>query len=70
MGQTGIIGGTISHEYQFKTSVGEDKLVVCPSCNFAANVETYKRDTCPECIEELKLELQSGIEVTCNFYMK
>lgn len=70
LGETGIIGGTISHEYQFKTPLGEDQLVICSNCNFAGNVEACKSITCPKCTEEVKLELHSGIEVTCNFYIK
>ena len=36
---TGAIGGSRSHEFQVITDTGEDKLVICPECGYAANVE-------------------------------
>ncbi|KXS22290.1 prolyl-tRNA synthetase [Gonapodya prolifera JEL478] len=36
---SGTIGGTRSHEYHMITPVGEDTLLHCPKCNYAANVE-------------------------------
>lgn len=63
LGDSGVIGGTMSHEYQFKTNIGEDTLVHCQNCNFTANVETYKSQSCPKCNESVKLDVQSGIEV-------
>jgi prolyl-tRNA synthetase len=36
---TGNIGGTLSHEFQVLSETGEDALVACDSCDYAANVE-------------------------------
>ncbi len=36
---TGNIGGSLSHEFQVLTETGEDALVACDSCDYAANVE-------------------------------
>jgi prolyl-tRNA synthetase len=36
---TGNIGGTLSHEFQVLAHSGEDKLVSCTRCDYAANVE-------------------------------
>ena len=36
---SGEMGGDISHEYHLKTSKGEDDIVICNSCNYAANEE-------------------------------
>jgi prolyl-tRNA synthetase len=36
---TGAIGGSRSHEFQVLTETGEDKLVACTSCDYAANIE-------------------------------
>ncbi len=36
---TGNIGGSSSHEFQVLTETGEDSLVVCDNCDYAANVE-------------------------------
>ncbi len=36
---TGNIGGSLSHEFQVLADNGEDALVACDSCQYAANVE-------------------------------
>jgi prolyl-tRNA synthetase len=36
---TGNIGGSLSHEFQVLTETGEDALVACDNCDYAANVE-------------------------------
>ena len=36
---TGNIGGSMSHEFQVLAETGEDAIVSCDTCNFAANVE-------------------------------
>ncbi len=36
---TGAIGGSMSHEFHVLAESGEDALVSCPSCKYAANVE-------------------------------
>ncbi len=39
---TGLMGGDMSHEFMVPSPNGEDRLVHCPSCRYAANVETAK----------------------------
>jgi len=39
---TGAIGGSLSHEFQVLTETGEDALLACDSCSYAANVEEAK----------------------------
>jgi prolyl-tRNA synthetase len=36
---TGAIGGTLSHEFQVLADYGEDAIVSCDKCGYAANVE-------------------------------
>ncbi len=36
---TGAIGGSLSHEFHVLAESGEDALVSCPNCTYAANVE-------------------------------
>lgn len=36
---TGVMGGVLSHEFMFLSDAGEDTLVICPQCGYAANVE-------------------------------
>jgi prolyl-tRNA synthetase len=36
---TGMMGGKEAHEYMFLSPIGEDRIVTCPACNYAANQE-------------------------------
>ena len=37
---SGMMGGSVSHEFMLLTPVGEDSIAVCQSCDYRANVET------------------------------
>uniref|UniRef100_A0A8C7Z904 Probable proline--tRNA ligase, mitochondrial n=1 Tax=Oryzias sinensis TaxID=183150 RepID=A0A8C7Z904_9TELE len=67
---TGNIGGTLSHEFQLPTDVGEDRLLLCGNCSFSANVETLSSGTthCPQCKTGALVE-SKGIEVGHTFYL-
>uniref|UniRef100_A0A1A7YTA0 Probable proline--tRNA ligase, mitochondrial n=1 Tax=Iconisemion striatum TaxID=60296 RepID=A0A1A7YTA0_9TELE len=67
---TGNIGGTLSHEFQLPADIGEDRLLVCRSCSFSANVETLSsgRTDCPQCNTGSLVE-SKGIEVGHTFYL-
>ncbi|KAK0133264.1 putative proline--tRNA ligase, mitochondrial [Merluccius polli] len=66
---TGNIGGTLSHEFQLPADIGEDRLLVCGSCSFSANVETLPsgKTDCPRC--HTTLAESKGIEVGHTFYL-
>jgi len=34
---SGIMGGAVSHEFMVPTSIGEDRIVICSSCGYAAS---------------------------------
>ncbi len=36
---TGVMGGSLSHEFMVPASSGEDGIAACPSCGYAANLE-------------------------------
>lgn len=38
-GDSGMMGGKVSHEFMLPTEVGEDTLVVCDECDFRSNME-------------------------------
>jgi prolyl-tRNA synthetase len=59
---SGTIGGSVSHEWQIPSEVGEDKVLVCTSCGDAVNVdaENDKKEDCGNC--RTKLEIKSCIE--------
>jgi len=65
----GNIGGSLSHEYQIPTEIGEDTLVQCEKCNWYANVE-FSGDvsSCPKC--ESKIQRSRAIEVGHTFLLE
>ncbi|XP_074524517.1 putative proline--tRNA ligase, mitochondrial [Halichoeres trimaculatus] len=67
---TGNIGGKLSHEFQLPADIGEDRLLICGSCSFSANVETLSSDRteCPQCTTGTLVE-SKGIEVGHTFYL-
>ncbi|XP_041064227.1 probable proline--tRNA ligase, mitochondrial isoform X2 [Carcharodon carcharias] len=66
---TGSIGGKMSHEFQLPAEIGEDRLLMCSDCHFAANVEAIMDagTNCPQC--HGKLRESKGIEVGHTFYL-
>lgn len=70
---SGMMGGSISHEYMLLTAAGEDSIAICPECGYSANVEAAEsiiknENKIP--IEEMK-EVQTPnvgtIEELCAF---
>lgn len=58
----GTIGGKTTHEFMVVASCGEDRILMCEKCSFAANMELgnqYKK--CPKCGG--KLIVKNSIEV-------
>ncbi|MGA8153518.1 MAG: proline--tRNA ligase [Terriglobales bacterium] len=51
---SGAMGGKESHEFMVRTPAGEDQIVSCDGCNYAANVEkaTSKLESVPELAPE------------------
>jgi len=45
----GMMGGKMAHEYMYETPHGEDTLLICDSCGYAANrqVATFKKSAMP-----------------------
>ena len=70
---SGMMGGSISHEYMLLTPVGEDSIAICPECGYSANVEAApsiikNENKIPK--EELKEVSTPGIgtiEELCDF---
>jgi prolyl-tRNA synthetase len=51
---SGAMGGKESHEFMVRTPAGEDRIVSCDGCNYAANME--KATSKLEAVEDLKPE--------------
>lgn len=55
----GAMGGDLSEEFQAITDIGEDTLVLCDECGYAANIEVSKRKYIEDTKEEKELTLVS-----------
>src|SRR5437870_5005060 len=51
---SGAMGGSLSHEFMVRTPAGEDLIVSCEKCNYAANME--KATSQLEAVDDLKPE--------------
>ncbi len=49
---SGMMGGSISHEYMLLTPVGEDSIVICESCDYRANMEAAENKMINESTED------------------
>ncbi|XP_017071644.1 probable proline--tRNA ligase, mitochondrial isoform X2 [Drosophila eugracilis] len=70
---TGMMGGSVSHEYHYVSPVGEDTLLQCSSCGFAGNSEVLETDPqstacCPSC-KSSDLKEVRGVEVAHTFLL-
>jgi prolyl-tRNA synthetase len=50
----GMMGGSLAHEYMYLTPIGEDTLVLCQTCGYAANRQIARFAKPPAPAEELK----------------
>ncbi len=70
---SGMMGGSVSHEFMLLTPIGEDSIAICKGCGYTANVEAAKsivEDMRDETSEELKEVHTPGIhtiEDVCEF---
>ncbi|GAB0099767.1 Prolyl-tRNA synthetase [Sergentomyia squamirostris] len=70
-GDSGLMGGNLSHEYHLPATVGDDRLMSCQKCGHAANLEMIleeKRNKCPKCDSE-SIKITEGIEVAHTFLL-
>lgn len=54
---TGMMGGSIAHEYMLLTDIGEDTICICDHCGYKANMEVAISDR-PTVREEVSNELK------------
>ena len=54
---TGMMGGTMAHEYMYLTPIGEDTLLLCDRCGYQANrqIATFQKEAA---VEESVLEIE------------
>ena len=68
---SGMMGGNISHEFILLTSIGEDSIATCKSCDYKAKVDHAEHHdfakaaedgVCPQCMNR-SLSISRGVEV-------
>lgn len=70
---SGMMGGSVSHEFMLLTPIGEDSIAICKHCGYTANVEAAKsiienvRDADSEQLAEVNTPDCHTIEEVCNF---
>ena len=70
---SGMMGGSVSHEFMLLTPVGEDSIAICKHCGFTSNVEAAKsiienvRDAESAPLTEVHTPDCHTIEEVCNF---
>lgn len=79
---SGMMGGSVSHEYMLLVDAGEDSIVICDSCGYSANMEAaentvenavvearaLEKINTPDCktIEDVCKFLGTGVENSCK----
>ena len=69
---SGMMGGSVSHEFMFLTPIGEDTIVICAACDFRANMEAAdcvaaNAPSVPEALVKAYTPDAKTIEDVCNF---
>lgn len=70
---SGMMGGSVSHEFMLLTPIGEDSIAICKDCGYTANVEAAKsivenqRDDNSEELKEVFTPDIHTIEEICEF---
>ncbi|MDE6189277.1 MAG: proline--tRNA ligase [Clostridia bacterium] len=54
---SGMMGGSIAHEFMLLTEVGEDSIVLCNNCDYRANMEVAEGKINTPSVQEQPLEL-------------
>ncbi|XP_055547815.1 probable proline--tRNA ligase, mitochondrial [Wyeomyia smithii] len=69
-GDSGLMGGSTSHEYHFLSEVGEDQLIHCNACGISFNQEKLDPNgQCANCRSD-KFTRQTGIEIAHAFILE
>ena len=70
---SGMMGGSVSHEFMLLTPIGEDSIAICNECNYRANMEAAEnisdipRDATSEELKKVHTPGFQTIEEVCNF---
>lgn len=67
---TGMMGGSVSHEYHFLSQIGEDRILKCNNCGTAFNEEVLETSSnnCQKC-KNTEFEERKGMEIGHTFLL-
>ena len=71
---SGMMGGSVSHEFMLLTPIGEDSIAICSECGMSANMEAAEsiientRDDVSATMELVHTPDVHTIEDVCNFF--
>jgi prolyl-tRNA synthetase len=69
----GMMGGSLAHEFMYLTPIGEDTLLICDECGYAANrqIARFKKDSdkseSPQALQKVATPDSKTIEDLANF---
>lgn len=70
---SGMMGGSVSHEFMLLTPIGEDSIAICPQCGYRANMEaaecitTHSRDAVSDPLTMVYTPNIQTIADVCSF---
>ena len=70
---SGMMGGSVSHEFMLLTPIGEDSIAICGDCGFSANMEAAESvilntpDVVEEPLKKVSTPDMHTIEDVCDF---
>ncbi len=70
---SGMMGGSVSHEFMLLTPIGEDSIAICKECDYRANMEAadsivdIPRDDISQALEIVHTPGKATIEDVCDF---
>lgn len=70
---SGMMGGSVSHEFMLLTDIGEDSIAICTDCDFKANMEAAEnivvneRTNPSESLVKVHTPAKHTIEEVCEF---
>lgn len=71
---SGMMGGSLSHEFMLLTPVGEDSIALCRHCDYRTNLEAAENITSPvqkevsQCLSPAATPGVATIEELCSFF--
>ncbi|XP_034244727.1 probable proline--tRNA ligase, mitochondrial [Thrips palmi] len=69
-GDSGMMGGSMSHEFHYPCEAGEERIIQCNACNVPTNASLLQiqSDSCPHC-QSTDISTMAGIEVGHTFIL-